>query len=96
MRKITITALFVATTIFSLHGQNYEEVAPFGTHHNDWALVVKENKYGFIDEFGDEVVKPQYDEILPFGTHQKGWALVVKENKYGFIDENGDEVVKSK
>ena len=36
---------------------------PFGEYQENWALVLKEGYYGFIDQLGEVVVKPVYKSI---------------------------------
>ena len=56
----------------------------------------KDEKYGFIDSSGKEIVKPIYDRIFDFGsTGLSNYAKYVKGNKEGLIDSNGKEVVFS-
>lgn len=54
------------------------------------ALVVKSDKYGYIDRKGYEVIKPQYLYAEPF---QDGLAVVLTEEGYGFIDTTGKIVI---
>jgi len=41
----------------------YEYIEKFGEYKADWALVNVNNKYGFINTKGEEVVPPIYSEI---------------------------------
>lgn len=61
-----------------------------------WTSIQKDERYGFIDSTGKEVVKPIYDQIFGFDEYKKGWALVLKNEQFGFIDSTGKEVVKPK
>jgi hypothetical protein len=61
-----------------------------------WISIQKDERYGFIDSTGKEIVKPIYDQIFGFDEYKKGWALVLKNEQYGFIDSTGKEVVKPK
>jgi len=54
------------------------------------ARVKKNNKWGFIDKNGTEVVTCKYDTINVF---KEGLALISSNGKWGFIDKNCKEVV---
>jgi len=47
------------------------------------------DKWGFIDKTGKEVIELKYDELLDFDN---GLAMVKLNNKWGFIDKTGKEV----
>lgn len=53
-------------------------------------IVAKNNKCGFIDKNGKEVVSPKYDGVLMLSD---GLAAVKKGNKWGFINKQGKEVI---
>lgn len=54
--------------------------------------VSKENKWGFVDINGMEIVNPQYDEInLPLDS--EGFAAVKINNNWGLIDLNGNVII---
>ena len=55
-------------------------------------LAVRENdKWGFIDTFGNVVVRPQYDSFYDFND---GLAYVKKGNSEMFIDKKGNVILK--
>lgn len=57
-----------------------------------YVKVGKENKWGFINIKGIEIVSPQYDEIeLPLDSD--GFAAVKKNNNWGLIDLNGKVII---
>ncbi len=60
--------------------------------HEGLARVGKNNKYGFIDKAGKEVIKAKYDNV---GEFHEGLAWFKKDGKYGFIDKTGKEVIKA-
>lgn len=47
----------------------------------------QELKYGYIDNSGNVVIKPQYDQAYPYAD---GRAVVVKDNEYHIIDHNNE------
>jgi hypothetical protein len=72
----------------------YDDAKSF---HNNRACVVKNGKYGFIDEKGEVVIPLIYDECEPHfrSEYNKPDApIYMKRNgKYGYIDINGKEIV---
>ena len=64
-----------------------------GTFHNGLAVVKLNNKYGFVNTEGEEVVEPKYDEI---GYFYDGLARVKLNGKWGFVNTEGVEVVEPK
>lgn len=68
---------------------NYDEI---GSFHEGLALVVKGDKYGFIDKMGNEVVPCRYnfleDEDLTF---HDGIAVTYEDGKPSFINKGGKE-----
>ena len=66
---------------------------------DDWGFlqdsvpVPKDNKYGYIDKTGKEIVKPKYDDAYEFS---EDLARVQKDDKWGFIDKTGKEVIPIK
>lgn len=83
MKKIILLFLSLSINICAAQ-ENYERLYPFK----------KNNLYGFIDNKGAIVVKPQYKSI---GYFSEGLCAVVKtienEKKLGYIDWKGDLVV---
>ncbi|MFR3216465.1 MAG: WG repeat-containing protein [Dysgonomonas mossii] len=60
----------------------------------DGLYLVKVNqKYGFIDNTGEEIVPCIYDLAYPFS---EGFALIKINDLYGFIDTTGKEVISPK
>lgn len=75
----------------------YDKIYKFNSNnHKEWALVKLNNKYGFIDLNGKEVVAPIYDSIGNYGEKHPFWAEVSINNKKTFIDEDGNTVIKKK
>ncbi len=53
-------------------------------------MCEKNEKYGYIDKNGKEVIKCQYEYGFDFS---EGFALVRRNGKYGYIDRTGKEVI---
>jgi hypothetical protein len=51
--------------------------------------VLSENKFGYMDISGKEIIKPQYDDLSSFID---GAALVRKNNIYYWIDATGNKI----
>ena len=47
----------------------------------------KKNRWGFIDDNGNEIILPQYEEVRDFFGE---WAPVKKNGKWGFINTKGE------
>ena len=41
----------------------YDDISTFGVYRDDWALVLKDGLYGFIDTDGLEVVSPKNKKL---------------------------------
>lgn len=54
---------------------------------NDYIGVKKDNKYGFIDRTGKEVIAPSYDKVYPMYEEK---AVVIKDGKYYIINNEGE------
>lgn len=67
----------------------YDQVMDF---NEDRARVKKDNKWGFIDKSGNEIVAPTYAQAEDFSC---GMACVTdaKTKKYGFVDAGGNLAV---
>ena len=61
------------------------QVVPFYSATND--------KYGYKDEKGKEVIAPKYD--LAYGV-EEGMAAVRLNGKYGYVNQKGKEVIPPK
>ena len=55
---------------------------------NGLEKVCQNNKWGYIDRTGKEVIPCQYDEAKDFSENL---AVVKKNGKYGFVDINGND-----
>ena len=58
---------------------------------NYFFLPVKENnKWGFINEFGEEMIKPEFEEASLFS---EGLAAVSVNGKYGYVNKSGKKTI---
>jgi tetratricopeptide (TPR) repeat protein len=57
------------------------------------AMVERDDKWGFVDATGKEVIPCIYDYVDYGYSFSEGLAMVVKDDKYGFVDATGKEVV---
>jgi hypothetical protein len=58
---------------------------------NGFATVSKKNKWGFINEKGEQICELIYDDLYAMVD---GFAKVKSKKKYGIINKNGIEVFK--
>lgn len=64
----------------------------FGVSQINGMLAVKrENKWGFVDNNFDEIIKPEYDEAMYF---YHGWCPVRVGKLWGLIDEKGQWIIR--
>ncbi|MDR1687183.1 MAG: WG repeat-containing protein [Clostridiales bacterium] len=57
-----------------------------------YALIMKDNKYGYINELGEIMVEPIWDNISAFVNQT--YAYVTKLGKYGLIDMTGKVLIE--
>jgi hypothetical protein len=79
----------------SLNKTMYHDISLLIYNEDQWAKVNKKGQKGFIDETGQEVVRPKYERIYQFGTYKADWAKVQKNGLFGFLDREGVEIVKA-
>lgn len=81
--------------------KHLKEIIPFGKYEtgetfnqNRIAIVSKNHKYGIVNEFGKEIVKPEYDTIEhPEESYHESEIFVAKHNNYlVLLDENGKKI----
>ncbi len=77
---------FVKSKNFHLERLLPEDIA----FHEGLTKVRLNNKWGFIDTLGNEIIKPEYDDV---GHFSQGFAVVKNKDKYGCIDKNGKELI---
>ncbi len=82
--KITVKKQIIGKKMLN----NYDYITKF---NETLICVLKDDKYGFINKDGKEVVKPVYDWVDDFF---EGLARVEINDKWGFINKEGKKVVK--
>ena len=70
--------------------EKYDYICDF---YDGLARVKLNNKYGFINKQGVEIIQCQYDWVYSF---YEGFAMVKLNNKWGFINQEGKEVIPCK
>jgi hypothetical protein len=58
---------------------------------NGFTIVQSDNKYGFINEFGEEICEIKYDYASEF---KNDFAFVKLNGKYGAINRLVDEIIE--
>lgn len=66
----------------------------YSPEEDGWCKVELNDKYGYIDANGKEIIKPKYDYI--YSPEDNGWRKVELNDKYGFVNSSGKEVVSIK
>ena len=57
---------------------------------NGFAKVASGNKWGFVNRFGNPVIKAEYESVRNFVNKL---AAVKKNSRWGFIDETGMTII---
>ena len=94
MSFIDSTEKPLSTTHKTLKQDSSMLISEYDSHRKGWKLIYRDGLYGFIDDNGNEIVKPLYESIASFGIYQTHWALVYKDGLCGFIDDDGNEIIK--
>lgn len=76
--------------IIERHNDNIYRVAAGGKMQDG---VLFNEKYGFVDASGKEILKPEYEEI---GLFNNGLAYIKKGNVYGYINDRIESVIPCK
>src|SRR5215813_3943311 len=90
MSKRMVT-LFVVALLLSL--THFPALGQTGIQPKRFVIWDERGKFGYVDETGRVVIKPQFDEAYPF---TEGLAAVSIGEKAGFIDASGKVVVPLK
>lgn len=96
---IALILLFASITIVGCNKKTDSESTQTENVNNTsssyLAMVKDENdKYGYINEKGEEVIPCQYDMSVEFS--ENGLAHIIAPNENGYIDKTGKEVIPLK
>ncbi|MDW7693145.1 WG repeat-containing protein [Flammeovirgaceae bacterium SG7u.111] len=87
MKSLTLFLLFCLLTAKSIAQEQEQEA-------NSLYPIYDENlKWGFINETGDVIIKPQYEVV---GYFSSGLSPVRSGGKYGYINSNGQVIIPFK
>jgi hypothetical protein len=86
---ILIIFILLSTSLFS---KRYDYTGKFV---DELAAVYLNNKWGFIDKTGKEIVPVKYDGVSKLGFID-GVAYVKLQSKWGYVDRDGNEIVPPK
>jgi len=89
MKLLLTSALFILSLTASAQQNAASDKIPSG-----WTKVYRDNKMGYIDETGMEIIPPVYDSIGDFGEYCTDMAIVTKNGLIGLIDTDGNEMVR--
>lgn len=64
--------------------KEYEEIQPI---FDEYLMVKKDGKWGFIENTGKEIIKPTYDEVYPMKEKK---AIAKKENQTFILNNTGE------
>ncbi len=87
--KVIANKLYELKSSFYLEYKTYTYISNF---HNGYAIFKKENKYGIMDEDGNEIIKALYDYAEVFtDVDSLKLALVSKDGEFYYIDVKGNK-----
>lgn len=69
------------------------ELISLTTEFEDWILVIKNEKWGYINEKNEVLIPLIYQDL---GDFYGGLAYAKKDNKFGFIDTNNTTIIDFK
>jgi len=96
--KTNFTFILIFLFVLKISGQikptNHYDRIGFGTpvFNDGIAVVIKDGKYGYINEAGEEIISCKYECALNFS---EGLAAVKENNKWGFINKKGNYVISN-
>lgn len=70
-----------------LIGEDYYEESGSGDFYDGFAKVLKQGKYGFINEKGEEIVPLRFEHL---GLFKNGFAIAHLNGNKGYINQNGE------
>ncbi len=82
--------VFLLSNEFEVIAGPFDNARPFSD--TGYAAVKKDDKWGFIDNFGNKVIDYKFDNALSFGQHL---AAVQIDDLWGYINLYGDVVIEA-
>lgn len=87
-------------SLYGLLDNKGAEILPFeydriGEFNDSLAMVVKGDKYGYVNAKGEIQIPLKYDfktEALVWGKFENGYVKFLKKDKYGIMDTTGEEI----
>lgn len=70
-----------------LWDQNVDDVQNFSEEISAYLMG---NKWGLIDNLGNQIVEPKFDEVIPF---RNGYSVAKYQKKWGIIDRRGNWIL---
>jgi len=89
MKTVFTSTLLMLSLIAFSQQKNTSGKIPSG-----WTKVYRDNKAGYIDETGMEIIAPIYDSIGDFGEYCSDMAIVTKDALMGLVNTEGYEVAR--
>lgn len=86
-KKISDITIDKVTPQLTKATKKYDELFIF---HEGLAKVRKNDKYGFIDKLGQEIIPCKYDKAQEF---ENGISIVTIDNKEGVINQHGETLI---
>ena len=70
-----------------LWDQNVDDVQNFSEGISAYLMG---NKWGLLDNLGNQIVEPKFDEVIPF---RNGYSVAKYQKKWGIIDRRGNWIL---
>lgn len=87
MKLLLTSVLFTLSLCANAQKNNDIDKIPPG-----WTKIYHDNKIGYLDESGLEIIAPVYDSIGDFGEYCTNMAIVTKDGLMGLVDTDGNEI----
>ena len=94
MKKILTVCLLAGT--FYANAQKASEANSNTIDTSGWIKVYNNNKIGYLNKEGKEIIPAIYDEISESPTYYNNLLMVERDGLIGFVDSNGKEIITPK
>ncbi len=85
----------ISNNIKYMYKMDYDSYDDVGIYSNNFCAVQNENKWGFVDRFGEQRIGYKYTEVGAF-TQSNFVSVVASDGAAYFIDKTGEKVLASK